>query len=120
MTLVKLLHSFVALMFMAMAYVQLNDPDPIFWVAAYMSVSLVPLSRLLNYQLISVFYIALGMCLAGLLISAPGFINYLSSQDYASIGGSMAEDKPYIEAAREFLGMLIGVICLMFYRIRPA
>jgi hypothetical protein len=118
MTLAKLVHIFVSSMFMAMAFVQLNDPDPVFWVAVYMAVSFVPITRLIAYRSISMFYVAAGMCLAGILISAPGFIDYLGSQDYAAIGGGMSEDKPYVESAREFLGMLIGAVCLLLYMIR--
>jgi len=116
MILAKLVHTVIALMFMAMAIVQLNDPDPIFWVAVYMAVAFVPVSKLLAYRSIAIFYVAVGMCLAGLLISAPGFIDYLSSQDFTAINGGMSEEKPYVESAREFLGMLIGAVCLMFYR----
>lgn len=111
----KFVHTVAALMFIAMAFVQLNDPDPIFWVAIYIAISFVSITRLLGYRAISIFYVALGMCLAGLFISAPGFIDYLGSQDYAAIGRGMSEDKPYVESAREFLGMLIGAVCLMFY-----
>ncbi|MDG2089388.1 MAG: transmembrane 220 family protein [Arenicellaceae bacterium] len=115
MILAKLVHTVVVLMFIAMAFVQLNDPDPIFWVAIYIAISFVPITRLLGYRAISIFYVAFGMCLVGLFISAPGFIDYLGSQDYAAIGGGMSADKPYAESAREFLGMLIGAVCLMFY-----
>lgn len=116
MILAKLAHTIVALIFIAMAFVQLNDPDPVFWVAVYLAVAFVPASKLLAYRSIAIFYVVVGMCLAGLLISVPGFIDYLSSQDFAAIGGGMSEDKPYVESAREFLGMLIGAVCLLFYR----
>ena len=55
------------------------------------------------------------MVIAGLLISAPGFSDYLRSGNLGSIYGEMLDSAPYIEYAREFLGLLITATALGFY-----
>ena len=111
----RLVHAVVALTFLAMAAVQLNDPDPVYWTAVYCAVAVVPAARVVGSQLSTTSVIAFGMVLAGLLISWPGFLDYLGSGDYSAIGSEMTVEKPYVESAREFLGLLIAAICLMFY-----
>ena len=59
--------------------------------------------------------VAVGMVLAGLLIAAPGSIDYLTSGDYASISGEMMAEKAYVESAREFIGLLMAAACLFYY-----
>lgn len=55
------------------------------------------------------------MAVAGLLISWPGFLDCLTSGDYAAIGGQMMSEKPYVESAHEFLGLLIAGACVALY-----
>ncbi len=98
-----------------MAVIQINDPDPVFWLIVYLAVAVVPASRVLGMRLPVVFGVVAGLVVAALLISFPGFIDYLESGDYAALTGGMTADKPYIESAREFLGMAIGALCLAFY-----
>jgi hypothetical protein len=102
-------------MFFAIAAVQLNDADPIYWAAVYLIAAIVPAARVAGYQLPTTCKIAFGMVVAGLLISSPGFLDYLTSGDYAAIGGQMMVEKPYVESAREFLGLLIAAACVAFY-----
>jgi hypothetical protein len=99
-----------------MAYLQLNDPDPIYWVSVYSIVALIPASRGVSYRHATMTSFAFGMVIAGLLMSASGFIQYLLSADYSLIGGRMTIGRPYIEAAREFLGLCLATVCLVFYR----
>lgn len=112
----KVGHSLAALLFLTMAWLQLNDPDPLFWVVLYLAVAAVPVSRLLGAHPPGLADVALGLCLGGVLISLPGFLDYLGSGDWAAIGGSMSADKPYIEAARECGGALMGVACVLLCR----
>lgn len=111
----RLAHGLVAAVFLLMAALQLNDPDPLYWVVVYTAVAAIPAARAFGQRLPTILLIACGMVLAGLLFSLPGFIDYLTSGDYASLGGAMMAEKPYVEPAREFLGLLIAAGCLMAY-----
>jgi len=112
---VRAVHGTVAILFLVMAVIQLNDPDPVYWFAVYALVAVVPAARIFNRRLPGTSAVAGGMVLAGLLIAAPGFVDYLGSGDYASISGKMMAEKPYVESAREFLGLLIAAVGLFFY-----
>jgi len=98
-----------------MAAIQLNDPDPVYWVAVYVVVAAVPAARIFGRRLPTTAAVAAGMVLAGLLIAAPGFVDYLASGDYAAIGEKMMDEKPYVETAREVVGLLIAAVGLIFY-----
>ncbi|MFT7653369.1 MAG: hypothetical protein ACI9UU_002480 [Candidatus Azotimanducaceae bacterium] len=108
-------HLLASLVLIVMAGLQFNDPDPSFWVAMYGIAAMMPIATLLGRRLPTIFYIAGGMLLAGLLISLPGFIDYLDSGDFGAIGGEMTASKPYVESAREFLGTAIAAFVLGFY-----
>ena len=105
-------------LFLCIAWVQLNDPDPWYWIAVYGLTAAVPIGKLLNRPNQAIVWIATGMICSGLLISAPGFAQYLSSGDYAAISGEMMGSKPYIESAREFGGLLIAGCILAAYQYK--
>ena len=109
-------HGLFALLLIALAALQLNDPDPALWVAIYGAQAALPIARLAGRHLPILYGIAAGLTVAGLLASLPGFIDYLRSGNYGDIGGAMSDAVPYIEPAREFLGTLIGSTSLLLYK----
>lgn len=118
----KYLHGLASLLFLLMAAVQLNDPDTLYWVAAYMATAAVAatncidrLGRLrrelsMGRLLVSV---TMGMVLAGLLISISGVMDYLASGNLVSIYGQMSGENPYVESVREFGGLFIAMSYLV-------
>ena len=111
----SLIHVIVSIPFIGMAALQLNDPDPLLWIAFYLLVAAIPLARSLGHRLPRAVCVTAGFALACLLMSLPGFVEYLDSKNYASIGGAMVGDRPYVESAREVLGAAIAMSCLCFY-----
>ena len=111
----KIGHLLASLVLIAMAALQLNDSDPLFWVAMYGITAAMPIGALFGRRLSISLYVAVGMLLAGLLTSFPGFIDYLGTGDFGAIGNEMAANKPYIENAREFLGTGIAACVLGLY-----
>lgn len=101
-----------------MAAIQLNDPDPLYWVAVYLAAALLSGALCFGSRLQTLSKVVLGMVLAGLLISGPGVIEYFAAQDYSSIYGSMSGDKPYVESAREFGGLVIVAIYLALFEAK--
>ena len=103
-----------------MAFIQFNDPDPIYWVVVYLLIAWQCLKPALGmapaYSDYRIFYLSLGLVAAGLLSSLNGFLDYLVSGDPGSITASMDGPKSYVEPAREFLGLLIGLACLLMAR----
>jgi len=98
-----------------MAAIQLNDPDPAYWIVVYVVVAAIPAARIFGYRLRGLTIFAAGMVLAGLIIATPGTIDYLTSSDFAAIRGKMMGEKPYVESAREFIGLAMAAISVLCY-----
>lgn len=108
-----------AVVFLAIALIQLNDPDPLYWFAVYAAVAGVMLAAAAGRLAPQFALVVLGAVVAGVLMAAPGFLDYLRSGDWASLGARMQDDRPYIESAREFLGLLIAALALVPFLKRP-
>ncbi|MEM6551893.1 MAG: transmembrane 220 family protein [Planctomycetota bacterium] len=108
-------HVVVALFLLAMAGIQLNDPDPLFWIVLYLAVAVMPMARLGRRRWPVGWGVALGLVVAGLVVSLPGMIDFVKAGEFRLIGGGMSASRPHIESAREFLGALIGLVCLLPY-----
>jgi hypothetical protein len=114
----KFFQGIATLLFLTMAAIQLNDPDPLYWVVVYLSAALLSGALCLGSRLQTLSKVVVGMVVAGLLISGPGVIEYFAAQDYSSIYGSMSGDKPYVESAREFGGLVIVAIYLALFEAK--
>jgi hypothetical protein len=101
-----------------MAFIQLNDPDPLYWVAVYFAAALLCGGLCFGSRLETLSKVVVGMVLAGLFISGPGVIEYFAATDYSSIYGKMSGEKPYVESAREFAGLVIVAIYLALFEAK--
>jgi hypothetical protein len=107
----KILHLLLALVFLLFAYWNMNDPDALVWVAAYGLVSLLfglAVAGLGDRRITT----ALGALLFGwMLTMLPGMFAWVRD-GFPSITEEMKATAPHIEVVREFLGLLIAVVCL--------
>lgn len=107
---VKIANAFFAVIFLVSAFIQHNDPDPLLWMSFYGYGALVSMlaifrkdSKILHYAGLAVFVSS-----AIYLFFAPnGVFTWFSLHSAENITGSMSDDKPWIEATREFFGLLI-------------
>lgn len=109
----KLLFAFFALMFLAFAALQINDPDPILWILIYGVMAVVSVMAMFNYYNrwllvgLAVFY------LIYMIILFPGLAEWLRQDDKSVLFDDvMKMEFPYIEESREFLGLLINQLVL--------
>ena len=107
---------FLSAFFLSMGALQLNDPDPLYWVTVYAMTALIPHGHLVQPHYASLFWITAGMVFAGLLQSFSGFIDFAVTGDWGLLTAPMTDKLPAIEYAREFLGLLFSVACLVGYR----
>jgi len=114
---VRYLNVVVSALFFWIAFIQLNDPDPIYWVAVYSAVAVIAGLRVFNRDNLRLRCVTAGMIAAGLAISVGGFVSYLSSGDYGSIMNQMSVSQPQIEYAREFVGLAIATITIAGYSL---
>ncbi len=113
----RFVHLFFVALLVSVAWLQFNDPDPLFWVSLYLLSAAAPLLHFLNKPLPGHLYIlgmAAGFCLAGFAMVFSGATNYLDHLDESLIQ-DMSPYKPYIEESRELLGTLIALGIVVVY-----
>lgn len=115
----RILNSLLALMFMAFAFVQVNDPDPVLWILIYGVMAIVSVMAIFEYYIPALMYaLALGYTVY-LVILFPGMMDWFNSPDRSLLFDDIAKMQyTYIEEAREFLGLAICLVVLGFYILR--
>ena len=106
----KLINAFFVIIFTISAIIQYNDPDPLLWIGIYGYGAFVCLlaifrkdNRMLHYAGMILF-----LSYALYLFFVPdGVLSWITEHDSENITGSMTEEKPWVENAREFFGLLI-------------
>lgn len=110
----KVINWILFVIFLLFALVQLNDPDPVIWFVTYFIVALFAVSS--NYLRIPKLYYYLAI--AGLVLFSFFHISYfadwISAGDKEELFGEMVYEKPYIEGTREFLGLVLALIAMIY------
>lgn len=104
----------LALLFALFAVAQINDPDPWGWVAIYGLVALVSALAAFGRYYLPLLYLGLLISLIWMASLLPAFADWLKMGS-PSIAGSMKAEASYIELAREFLGLLLCVLALVWH-----
>jgi amino acid transporter len=115
----RIVNFVLAVMFLAFAFLQVNDPDPLLWILIYGIVAVICI--LAAFEIYSMkFLIAVAVLLVGFsFIYIPGVIDWLATENKSDLfSEEMKESHPYIEESREFLGLMICVAVLVFYIFR--
>src|SRR5687767_4389323 len=106
----------LAVMFLVFAFLQVNDPDPLLWILIYgiMAVTCI-LAAFGIYKM--KFLVAIAVLFAAYsAIYFPGVLEWLGTQNKGDLfSEEMKASHPYIEEAREFLGLMICLAVLVFY-----
>ncbi|GAB1309327.1 hypothetical protein KH5_20100 [Urechidicola sp. KH5] len=96
------------------AIIQLNDPDPYHWFTIYLIVALIPIITLFKQLSKKLIWILIGMLLAYSLYHFYYFIDWMGTDQKEEIFGEMVYEKPYLEGTREFLGLFICALSLLY------
>lgn len=103
-----------ALVLLFFATLQINDPDPLFWIGLYGIAALGPLLTLFGRPFNSaLFWLGAGYCLAGVAQTLGGGLEFLAHAGQEPLMQDMNPDKPYIEEAREVIGGLIALAIIV-------
>ena len=110
----KIINFIICGIFLLFSYVQLNDPDPYVWVVVYSLVAvLFAASNFVRIpkrmiQVVILIFVLFAFYHVG------HFYDWLLANDKSALFGDMIYDKPYIEGAREFMGLLMAIGALIF------
>ena len=110
----KIFNWFLTALFALFAVVQFNDPDPIVWVIIYSSVAVISGFAAVGKYNKNVILTVIGICIVWMLTLVPGVVEWVN-EGMPSITGSMKAESPYIEYLREFLGLFIMLLALLFH-----
>jgi len=120
----RILNFILALMFLAFAFVQINDPDPVMWILIYGAMATLCIMAAFNYHprkfiaAVLALYLAYGVYT---LIYHPGVLQWLQSENKSDIFDDVKKmENLYIEESREFLGLIICIAVLVFLLIRSS
>lgn len=117
----RILNFILAIMFMVFAFLQVNDPDPALWILIYGVMAVFCILAAFDFYRQKIIII-LGIFYA--LFSTyyfPGVKEWLQHDDRALLFDNIAKmEHSYIEESREFLGLMICVIVLIFHYIRAS
>ncbi|MEN9612084.1 MAG: hypothetical protein RLZZ628_2898 [Bacteroidota bacterium] len=107
------IHVVLAIIFILFALVQYNDPDPYIWIPIYGAVAAV---CVLNHQ--KKYYPPIILAILGILsiywmTYIPNFIQWFK-EGMPSITGTMKAETPFIELIREFFGLLLAMLTLVY------
>jgi hypothetical protein len=115
----KIFNLTLAVLFLLFAALQFNDEpdDIIFWVLVYSGVGII--SAFAAFKRYNMWVIMLGLAVVvfELFRKFPTFAQWIG-QGMPSIIGEMKATSPYIELAREYLGLLVCLLVLVYHYIR--
>ncbi len=110
----KIINWILCIVFLLFTYLQFNDPDPLIWVMVYGTVAVFfAASNFITIPKIVFYTLILGLILFSIM-HFDFFTTWLKSDDKSELVGDMVYEKPYIEGAREFMGLLIAIGALIY------
>jgi hypothetical protein len=112
-------NSILFIIFTLFAVIQLNDPDPIHWFAIYGIVALISLIAIFKkISKLLIYFLSIALLVyAGYHFLY--FIDYLKIEDKKELFGEMVYEKPYLEGTREFFGLILATLSLLFQLKKP-
>lgn len=120
----KVINLLLAVMFIAFAFVQINDPDPLVWIFIYGSLAVIcVMAAFRYYPRIFMLVLLIGL-IAYSFLFFDGLMEWFALENKSLLFDDLAKmQHPYIEESREFLGLMICIVVLIIHLIlsrRPA
>ena len=115
----RVVNFLLAIMFLAFAFLQLNDPDPLVWILIYGVMSVFCIMAIFEFYPQKFLIATAAIFTMYSLIYIPGVLEWLRSENKSELFDEIAKmNHLYIEESREFLGLLICLSVLILYIVR--
>lgn len=109
----------LALMFLVFAFLQVNDPDPVIWILLYGAMAVVCVMAIFESYNRKLLVALMMLYSVYCYFLWPGVSEWLQQEDRSVLFDDvMKMDYPYIEESREFLGLVISMVVVLFYLVR--
>lgn len=110
---VKIASGIIALLFFVFAAVQYNDSDGFSWIFLYGYVAIMATLAVFGRYNLALLIPIITIFALYFVYLTPSIIEWIASND-SLVGGTMSDDKMYIERSREAFGLLLGLTALLF------
>ena len=110
----KIKNLILFILFVIFAVLQLNDLDGKLWFSIYFIVSLICLYNTFKPVPKSILILSIIALMSYSVFHFSLFIDYLNTENKEEIFGEMVYDKPYLEGTREFIGLLLAALGIMY------
>ncbi|MBT1711920.1 hypothetical protein KK062_27000 [Fulvivirgaceae bacterium PWU5] len=112
----RILNFVLAVMFLIFAFLQVNDPDPVLWILVYGVMAVFCVMAMFSFYPRKALWVVLVAMLAYSIIYVPGVREWWDQPEHSALFDNVAKmEHLYIEEAREFLGLMICVIVVVFH-----
>jgi hypothetical protein len=115
---VHFFHLLLGLLFVLVAALQYNDPDPLVWGTFYLVAAIGAAVWAVRRPIPAIAWICIGASVVFLLQALTGVITNLQHPEGLAIG-TMSSDRPDIEETREFGGAAIVLIWALLALLVP-
>jgi len=117
----KILNLVLAVLFLLFASLQFNDnPDDIwFWVFIYATVGIISAFAAFGKYNMWVIILTIGVVVYQMFRMFPAFFQWIT-MGMPSITGEMKAISPHVELVREFFGLVVCLLVLIFHYVRYA
>lgn len=113
----KIFNLFLTALFVVSAALQLNDPDPLFWISLYLAAAVICAFAAFDKYNRWATLLVMAACVYELSKLMPDFVRWIK-EGMPSITESMKASTPHVELVREFLGVAIILATLIFQYVR--
>jgi hypothetical protein len=115
----RIVNFLLAVLFLLFAFLQVNDPDPVIWILIYGAMAVFCVMAMFEFYPQMMLIATTAIYILYSLWYAPGTWEWLRSENKAALFDDLAKMQyPYVEEAREFLGLLICIVVLALYIVR--
>lgn len=115
----RIVNFILAAMFLVFAFVQINDPDPVIWILVYGAMAVLCIMAIFEFYPRKFIIGLLALLVIYSFVYVPGVIEWLKQDDKVLLFDDLAKmQHPYIEQAREFLGLFICIVVLIVLLVR--
>lgn len=115
----RIVNFILAIMFLLFAFVQINDPDPVIWILIYGAMAVLCIMAIFEFYPTKFTIGLLVLYILYSIVYVPGVLEWLRQDNKAMLFDDVAKmQHPYVEEAREFLGLWICIIVLIVFVIR--
>ncbi|MGZ5135097.1 MAG: transmembrane 220 family protein [Flavitalea sp.] len=112
----KVFNLFFCFLFVLFAGLQYNDPDPFIWIPIYLFVAILcwqAFRKKFYPKLYLVGVVVYAIYAVYLFFEPDGMLDWMNEHQAENIANEMQAKKPWIEATREFFGLMILIAVML-------